>query len=297
MKKTFKIILSALALLLIALSLASCGAAKDSYSSPSYEGSDELSGGVGNKSDVILEDRKIIKTVYESIETDKYDDFMSNLNTAIAEAGGYISSSSYRGESYYSEGSLRSADLVIRIPAENLEKFTGAVDKYGVVYSYNETVQDITAAYVDVESRIAVLEAEETSLLEMLKLAESISDAIAIRTRLNDVQSDLASLEAQKRTYDSQVAYSTVNMYVSEVRRAEPLKPGFFEEVSGEFSDSITEIGEGLRDFAVWFLGNVIYIVIFAGFVTGGVCLVIRFKRKKKNKKNCDEEDKNNFEA
>ncbi|MBQ7386703.1 MAG: DUF4349 domain-containing protein [Clostridia bacterium] len=300
MKNKIKIILTALVAVTLVLVLASCSKAYDNSFSPNMGGADIADKEVSTEKlpgnslgEVLDEDRKIIKNVYESIHTDKYDDFMSRLRDAISEAGGYISSASYNGSSYYNEDALRRANLVIRVPAENLDKFTTTVDSLGIVYSYNESMSDVTAAYVDVESRISVLKAEETALLEMLSLAKNVSETLEIRTRLNQVQSDLASLEAQKKTYDSLVAYSTINMSVSEVRRAESVNPSFFEEVSGTFSDSLADIGDGLRDFAVWFLGNIIYIIIFSAFVTGGVFLIIKLARAKRAKKQAKASEEN----
>ena len=291
--KKIKIIVALLACALTLLVLVGCGAKSyDSNTGGAEYLPEENPGKIpGNStSEVLDESRKIIKNVSESIHTDKFDDFLSSVRDEIAKVGGYISSSSYNGDSYYGNGSLRSANLVIRIPVENLDAFTSTVDSLGVVYSYSESVKDVTEAYVDVESRINVLVAEESALLEMLASAKNVSETLTIRTRLSEVQADLASLRAQKNSYDSLISYSTVNMYVREVRRADPVNPGFFDEVSGKFSDSLVDIGEFLRAFAVWFLGNIIYIVIVSGAVVGLVFLFIKKRRKKSVKKEKSEE-------
>ena len=294
MKTKIKIASFVLAFALVLALLVGCGAKSD-FSSNNMGGADyapESSVGKvpGNStSEVLDENRKIIKNVSESVHTDKFDEFLSSLRTAVSESGGYISSSSFSGDSYYSN-SLRSSNLVIRIPAENLDAFTSTVDSLGVVYSYSESVKDVTEAYVDVESRIGVLEAEERALHNMLSSAKNVSETLTIRTRLSEVQGDLASLVAQKASYDSQISYSTVSMYVREVRRADPVNPGFFEEVSGKFSDSLIDIGEFLRAFAIWFLGNIIYIVIFSGIGVGIVLLFKKIKLKKRPKKEKSEE-------
>lgn len=294
MKSKIKILALVLVALIALTLLVGCGAKSD-FSSNGMGGADyapESSVGKvpGNSTaEVLDENRKIIKNVSESVHTDKFDEFLSNLRTAVSEAGGYISSSAFSGDSYYNN-SLRSSNLVIRIPAENLDTFTSTVDSLGVVYSYNESVKDVTEAYVDVESRIEVLAAEESALLSMLSSAKNVSETLTIRTRLSEVQADLASLKAQKATYDSQISYSTVNMYVREVRRADPVNPGFFEEVSGKFSDSLIDIGEFLRAFAIWFLGNIIYIVIFSGAFVGAIFLFKKIKLKKRPKKEKSEE-------
>lgn len=291
MKSIIKIFLFALITSVMIITAASCakyaGNSADG-SAPGYNNS--FVGGVTDKENNLVDenygtDRKIIKNVNESVQTDKYDDFLSELNAAVNSAGGYVSSANYSGESYYSDNNLRHANLTLRIPAEKLSEFTERIDSLAVVTYYNESVQDVTAAYVDVESRIAVLEAEESALLDILKTSSTTADALAVRTRLLDVQADLASLRAQKSTYDDRVSFSTVYMSISEVRRAKEQNPGFFTEVGDTFLDSLSDIGEGLRDFAVWFLGNIIYIVIFAGAVFGGFVLIRFAVRKIKAKK------------
>ena len=165
-----------------------------------------------------------------------------------------------------------------------------------VVTSYNEYISDVTNQYIDVTSRIAVLEAEETALLDILSKATTVSDMLEIRTRLLNVQSDLASLRAQRDNIDDRVEYSTVTLYVREVRRAVKAGVGFFDEVGGRFLDSAADIGEGLRAFAVWLLGDILYILLFGGLSVGGVFLLrfifrkskirLNFKKPKQNKPN-----------
>ena len=280
MKKRTKIIIAVLALVAILTACVSCAVKGDMEMAGSaapgddyYNGYDKENGFTGGSTasgDVLDESRKIIKTVTEYVQTDKYDDFITQMNATVTELQGYVISASYRGDSYYSKDALRHATLTVRVPAQRLSEFTAYVDGAGIVTSYTESIDDVTAEYVDVESRIAVLTAEETALLEMLEMANTVSTALEIRTRLNQVQGDIASLRAQKNTYDTLVAYSTVNLNVSEVRRAESTDPTFFEEIGYNFTDSITSIGDGLRDFAVWFIGDIVYIVLIAGLLTGG---------------------------
>ncbi len=275
MKKILKLISLTVAAVMSVLLLASCAANADAGepNKEYYDGTGGFGSIEGSAQDSVVSDRKIIKNVRESIQTDRYDDFMKELKENIAELGGYISSQTHSGESYYNTDRLRSSSLEIRIPADRLADFTSKIENLAVVVSYNEYMNDVTGSYVDVESRIAVLAAEEAALLEMLEKAVSVADTLEIRSRLNAVQSDLASYRAQKAAYDSLVAYSTVSMNVSEVRRAESVNPGFFEEVGGNFTDSLYSIGRGFRSFGVWLLGDVLYILLFIA-VAGGISVL-----------------------
>lgn len=302
MKRNLKILFIALMTICMLMSLIACSSAgggadmSDGSADNGYTGGDGYDVSTESTSDMYASDRKIIKTVTESVQTDKYDDFIASLSEAVSNAGGYISSKEERGESYYNSESLRYTYMVIRIPAENLDTFTAKVDSLAVVTSYNENIQDVTTAYIDVESRIAVLAAEESALLDMLTKATTVDTALEIRKRLLDVQSDLASLRAQKESYDDKIAYSTVNLRISEVRRAAETNPGFFEEVGGNFSDSLYNIGQGFRSFGVWLLGDFLYILLAlvgiaaAAFIAKCVYTKIRKQKVAKDSKNNKEE-------
>ena len=69
------------------------------------------------------------------------------------------------------------------------------------------------------QSHKKALLAEQESLLSMMEQAESIEDIIAINEQLTDVRYQIESMESQLRTYDNQVDYSTVNLYIDEVER------------------------------------------------------------------------------
>ena len=80
---------------LLAIFVTSCGGAADGFPAlgdkGNYEnGSAGMTGGsfADDKLEVLDADRKIIKTVRESIQTDKYDDFMKALNNEIKALGG-----------------------------------------------------------------------------------------------------------------------------------------------------------------------------------------------------------------
>lgn len=229
--------------------------------------------------DVISADRKIIKTVNERIETEAYDDLIEGLKAAVTESGGYFVSSNYSGNGVESKRT-RSASFEIRIPAEKLAEFTGKIGALGSVLSYDERAEDITLAYVDIESRISVLEAEEKALLSILETARNTSDIIEIRKSLTDTQASLASLRAQKATYDTLVAYSTVHLSVNEVAYARSADRTFFSEVGDGLRASLFGIGNFFRGAGIFLLGYSPVLILIAAVGVGAFFLVRAIRRK-----------------
>jgi len=247
----------------------------------------------GGADDALTTDRKIIKTVRQTVQTTDYSGFVDAMRGRIAELGGYISDATYNDSAY--GGGARYASLTIRIPAERLDSFTATAREIGTVVYHNESANDITASYIDIDSRISVLAAEEKSLLAMLEKTETLEDTLTVKKQLSNVQGELASLRAQKNSYDSRIAFSTVFMTVNEVKTIEPpAEQGFGEELGARFHSSLEAIGGFFRGLGIWLLGDSPIIIILLA-VGVGIFLLVRYimRRAKRNR----EERKNNDEA
>ena len=168
--------------------------------------------------------RKLIKTVEMDIETKEFDNVLSALESEVAALGGYIeNSNTYNGSSYSSHRETRWADMTVRIPEEELDSFLNTVSDISNVTRRSDNVEDVTLAYVDLESHRDALRTEQTRLLELLEQAETIEDIITIESRLSEVRYQLESMESQLRTYDNKIDYSTVYLNISEVEVFTPV--------------------------------------------------------------------------
>ena len=240
-------------------------------------------------------DRKLIRNVNLSLQTKEFDTVLENMSQKVKDLGGYIQDSSVWGSSSdYS--SSRSASYTLRIPSDKLDEFIDVVETLGNVTYKNESVDDVTLRYVDVDSHKKALETEQERLLALLEKAENVEDIITIENRLSDVRYELENYESQIRLLDNQIDYSTVYVDVSEVSRVTDTgKQGFFEEVASRFSDSVYVVLMGLRGFAIGILGSLPILVVW-GVILAVVVILLRkfvFKKSKKNKKNTDQTSEN----
>lgn len=215
---------------------------------------------------VTSDSQKLIKTVSLNMETKEFDELLENIEAQVKGMNGYIENSSISGNSYYNSNGTRYAWLTLRIPADQLDGFVTIVEELGNVTSKNESVEDITLQYVDVESHKEALVTEQERLMELLEKAESMEDIITIESRLSEVRYELQSYESTLRTYDNKVNYSTVTIDICEVERVSrtPEKKTFWGEIKERLSDNFYRIGQGLRIFAIWFISSLPYLVIWA---------------------------------
>ena len=271
MKKLF----SCLLVILLLVSLVSCGAAMDAENGGFKNNSSASGESIGND----LAERKIIRRVNVSMETRDFDQMQTNLYDAIGAAGGYS-----ENVNEYSHSGYRRATYVIRIPSANLEAFLTSLSSLGNVLSRNESMEDVTLAYVDTESRIKALKAEETALIEMMEKAEDLNSLLSIRSRLTEVRYQLDSYESQLRKYDNLIDYSTVTVNVNEVERLANVRGGVWAQIGDDFMDNVYAIADGAVAFFIWFIGSIPVFVLIAALVIGFV-LVFRTVYRKRTRK------------
>lgn len=212
--------------------------------------------------------RKLIKYVDLTVETKEFDALTSALSDEIVSLGGYIENmeGSY-GSNYNSYRSSKSATIVARVPAANLDTFLNSVGKQSNITYRSERTDDVTLQYVDMDSHKRMLLEEQERLLKFLEEAETIEDIISIESRLTDVKYDLESMESQLRTFDNKVDYSTVTISINEViDYTEPIEVEKtpVERMKEGFARSVKTIGHGLKEFGIWFVVNIPYFILWA---------------------------------
>ena len=218
--------------------------------------------------------RKIIKNGDLSIQTREFDEFLENLNRSILAMGGYVEASSINGNSY-NKSRMRSADITARIPAENLDAFCDQVSDLGNVTYKNLYTRDVTLTYVDLESHVKALRTEQETLMELLRKAETVEDIITIQSRLSNVRYEIESYESTLRTYDDQIAYSSVKLSVKEVQRETTVeKETASQEIARRFKENWEDVKEGAARFGINFVSSLPLLLVWAVFL-GIIVLVL----------------------
>ena len=261
-----------------------------SMTEDAYEEEAAMDSGSGVTSENGLEStvdngRKLIRTIYLSLQTTEFDSVLSDLSAKTTELGGYIENSSISGNSYYYQ-STRYASYTIRIPSDQLDQFVDIVGELGNVTQKNESVEDVTLQYVDVESRKKALETEQERLLELLSQAENMEDLLAIESKLSDVRYELENYGSQLRLLDNQIDYSTVNVDVDEVERVTDTgEKSFFGEIKDRFGNSLYTVGRDIRGFVIVVLGSLPILIVWAVIIAIAVLIVKKIRKGRKKKK------------
>ena len=217
---------------------------------------------------------KIIYTANLSLESKDYDAARAALDAALAEAGGYLESSS----EYSDAGDSRSVSLTYRVPQQNYENFLAAVAEAGNVTYKNQQADDVTAQYMDVETRLENLKNQRTRLQQLQQQADNLSDLLEIESSLTDVQSQIESWQSRMDWYNDQVEECTVYVSLSEVSTYSPPSEGFGSRFVSALSAGWQNFVGGLQQVIVALAGAWPVVVIAAAACAGFVV----WKKKKK---------------
>ena len=336
MKRFWKAISLALALCLMLCVMTACGgsAASDSVmeSAPmepngsmmdgDFKG-DSLAGGtLGGSMDVTVEEEcadsneggssfintnpteKMIYTAEVYAQTLDYDAAIATLRAALAECGGYIESynesngGSYYSGSYYEGGGRRNASYTLRIPCEKFESFLSGLSRdFNVIdqYLYSENV---TLQYVDLESRINSLTAQQNRLMELLAEAETLEQVLTIEQQLTETRADIESLTSSLRVLADRVRYSTVTLNINETTTFTPgAKDSFAQRFLRSLGTSWDDLKDDTEDLILFIGRNCLQLILWA-VVLFGAWKFLRSRKhpqfptlRKGKKKNNEESD------
>ena len=190
---------------------------------------------------------KIIYTANLSLESKDYDAARAALDAALAEAGGYLESSS----EYSDAGDSRSVSLTYRVPQANYQSFLEAVAAAGNVTYRSQQADDVTTQYMDVSARLSNLQAQRTRLQQLQAQAETLSDLLQIEDSLTEVQSQIESWQSQLDWYSNQVQQCTVYIDLNEVQTYTPVDEGFFSRIGTALVSGWGNFVNGLQQFVV----------------------------------------------
>ena len=309
-----KLLALTMTVLLLVMLLAGCGAAsteaaKDSMdffadngsamggaTAPEMERAESLSGSSQKTDAVTPQNQKLIRKIWLEAETEDMDALLSSVEARISELGGYVENREVRNGSMYSGYTHRYASLTVRIPADKLDGFVTDVSEKANIVSNRESADDITLSYVATESRMKMLETEQTRLLELLSAAKDMKEILQIEERLMDVRSELEEVTSQLRVMDNQVSYGTVYLDIDEVREytvVEEEPDGFFARIGKGFMKSLKNMGDFCKEFVIFMIVAIPYLIPF-GVIAVVIVIVVKLsiRRAKKRREKQQKEEK-----
>ncbi|HEU0027643.1 MAG TPA: DUF4349 domain-containing protein [Ktedonobacterales bacterium] len=187
------------------------------------------------------------------------------------------------GLSYAQDGASFDISMTFNVEASLYPQVESYLAGYaqghgGKLLNLRESVQDVTNDFVDSQSRLTNLRAEQQRLLSLMNRAQSLADVLTIEQRLTDVEGQIEDIQTHLALLSGQTAYYTVQIEVSPldsttVAPPEAWNPGqIFHQALG----AALVFGQGLLTLLIWLGVFALYIVPAIALIWFGRRLVVR---------------------
>ena len=231
---------------------------------------------------------KLIRRAELSIQTTQFDQAAEALQTLVEQYGGYFERSSVYGGSYRDANAQRSGEYVVRIPAEQYEKFLSESGNLGYVTQLTESSEDVGEQYYDTESRLKTQRTKQERLLALLEKAENMEDIISLENALSEVEYQIEQYTSTLNRYDALIGFSTFNIYLSEVSKVtqevgETASLG--TRMAAGFRSSLEGLINGSQRLLIWVSYNFIALAILVVAVAVGGTVGYRKWKKERTPK------------
>jgi hypothetical protein len=155
----------------------------------------------------------IVRTAALSLTVQDFEKARTYLEEILARHRGYlgglqISSPSDQG---------RVLNGVLRIPVGQMDSALIALKSLGRVDAESQNGEEVTAQYVDLQARLANARNTEQRLTEVLQQRTGkLSDVLAVEKEIARVRGEIESMEAERKSMATQVAFATLNLTLTE---------------------------------------------------------------------------------
>ncbi|HYP53616.1 MAG TPA: DUF4349 domain-containing protein [Pyrinomonadaceae bacterium] len=202
-------------------------------------------------------ERRIIRNATLTVETDDPAAAQRKVSSVAEQHGGYVVTSESRQHTRAGQRATTQVVTVeVRVPSAQFDAVLGAIRGFGGrIADEKVTGLDVTEEYIDLEARVRTQKALEAQIMEIMKRADTVSEALEVQTQLAAVRTEIERIEGRRRFLENQSSLSTIKVTL------QPPSP-FVEASTGGFLAGLREaFGDGI-DFGASFLLGVIRVLI-----------------------------------
>jgi len=267
-----KLLLSTLTALLLFVVIGCGGATKNSDESTAPSGQS-----ANQSADLVTEQRaktapeaggqsgvqpKIITNVNLVLVVYDVEKAVAEIEKMLKEVNGYIQMANLWHNNDQPQGSL-----VLRLPADKIDKAMSRLEALGYVDNKNISRQDIAEEYYDTEARKNNLKKQEARYLELLPKANTVKDLLEIENGLTRVRGEIEALEARLKVLNNQVDLATINLELRSpqgVSTGETLREPFGQRIQAGWQRGVNGMINLVQDLFVLAIILVPYLPILA---------------------------------
>jgi hypothetical protein len=209
--------------------------------------------------------RKIIRNATLTLEVEEPAKALQRIASIAESRGGFVVTSESRQQT--GAGGSKPYEVItveLRVPAAQFDSALNDIRAAGGdVTAQKITGKDVTEEYIDLEARLRTQRALEAQLLEIMKRAQEVEDAISVQRELTNVRTEIERVEGRRRFLENQSSLSTISVTL---RPPAPFigNTGGFRSVGTAFGEGV-DIAASITLFFIRLLVALIPVVLFLG--------------------------------
>jgi len=190
---------------------------------------------------LVVEDTRGVRTAIERLVAD------------MADQGAFVvSADEYGGDA---EGNQPHITMSIRVPAT---RFGAVMDQLAAmaveVTSRNESAQDVTEEYVDLEARLESLEAARQRLLEIMEQARATKDLLEAEQQLTQREAEIESIKGRMQYLEQSSRLSSIWIELQPYILSQPVGQQWRPvETARRAVEALADGLRGFGDFLIFF--------------------------------------------
>jgi len=238
-------------------------------------------------------EQKIIKTANVSLNVKDYSNAFDELKAAVDAAGGYIENSNSYVYMTRANREFKSGSVTVRVPSGRFDEIKRRISDLGKVTRDNESSDNVTSQYYDIEKRLTAKQEEEKRLLELIGKAEKIEDLIRLEERLSYVRAEIETYRTRMSNIDRLASFSTINVDMRETpdEEIEPISDDLWQLIKNAFIGSVNDLKEFFEWLAVFAAGALLPLM-FIGALAAVIVFLIKGQKRRIDRKYAVKENK-----
>lgn len=243
------------------------GTSSNTSSSEDMLGDSQESGnsdGASIVDDDALSTEKIVYSADLVIETLDFDESMTVIDNIITESGAFIQEESTEDDrtifDYYNEANTgRTALIVLRVKSDGYSSVIEDLNGAGQVKSRNQTADNITKYYSDIEGQLSLYRSQLSALQSLYDRTETLTDIMDVQNKIIETENSIYKLENQLSNMDMDVEYSTITIRLREVSE---YTLSSYEKENMSFLDKLGNVTEASVETFIDFLEGIVFMLV-----------------------------------
>lgn len=219
--------------------------------------------------------KKLVRSGGINFQSEAVDNDYNQIKGILGGFNAYLENESQSNDNF-----RKSYFLSIRVPSEKYDSLLNTIAKIAFrVENKYSNVEDVTERYYDLQTRIQNKKELEKRYREILSKANEVKDILEIERNLNQVRTEIESMQGQFNYLSQQIQFSSLQVQFYEELPYElnsPKKKGFWVRI-------FNALDNGWQVFLTFVVGLVtLWPFYFAGAI---IFILIVYLKKSNNKR------------